>query len=156
MKVEGHLECGVYRTCRLRSQYNRDWDEDCASKEVNEAMVAAVEVSPSKVWRRGRYLFAGTLDVPTQTPSQQCTAFRNLSPEEREKIMKDINMCPFCLQQEAAQEYHRRDTEMKPVCQKPEWGGKHTKLIHDLMIRGLVVMIVMECEEDEEDEKGPA
>ncbi len=71
--------------------------------------------------------------------------------------MKDINMCPFCLQQGAAQECHRRDTEMKPACQKPECGGKHTKLFHDLMIRGLVVMIVMivmECEEDEEDEKG--
>jgi hypothetical protein len=41
-KVEGHLECGGCRTWKLRSQCNRDWDEDCASKEVNEAMVAAV------------------------------------------------------------------------------------------------------------------
>jgi hypothetical protein len=31
------------------------------------------------------------------SPAHGCSIFRDLSPEEREKIIRDNNVCPFCL-----------------------------------------------------------
>jgi hypothetical protein len=38
-----------------------------------------------------------TLGCSEAQLSQKCATFQNLSPKEREKIILDNNMCPFCL-----------------------------------------------------------
>jgi hypothetical protein len=54
----------------------------------------------------------------------RCSVFGDLVPEERERIIHDNNMYPFCLRQGADQDCFGRGTDRKPACPVPEWARK--------------------------------
>jgi hypothetical protein len=69
--------------------------------------------------------------VPGTHPPWHCKVFRKLPAREREKIIKDNRLCPFCL-------LHDKDkpcrAKQKPVaCTASNCKGRHIQKLHDFL-----------------------
>jgi hypothetical protein len=73
-------------------------------KEEDGTKVAAVEALSRDDRKRGGYQFAKTLGCERSHLPQKCEMFQGLKPVDRERIIQECNMCPFCMRQEAGQE----------------------------------------------------
>jgi hypothetical protein len=67
---------------------------------------------------------------------QRSDSFLGLNPTDREKIILDNNMCPFCLWKLADQECYGKYNIKKPTCRRAEFRKKCVRSLHDLMGEG--------------------
>jgi hypothetical protein len=94
-----------------------------------EARVAVVNVEatgrPPKKCR-----FAEALGCTGIHPRWKCTAFGDIDPDKREKIIEDEKMCPFCLLHSVEDVCYAKLTDTKPACLRPECKGDHIQWLH--------------------------
>ncbi len=82
---------------------------------------------------------------------QKHEMFQVLFPREKEPVVKDSNMCPFCMRHIAGVGCYGKGTETKPACPIPECDGNDTKEFHEIMMRSLPLVNTLECEEDNDE-----
>ncbi len=70
--------------------------------------------------------FAEALGCTGIHPRWKCPAFGDIDPDEREKIIEDKKMCPFCLLHSVEDVCYTKLTDTKPACLRPECKGDHT------------------------------
>ncbi len=78
--------------------------------------------------------------------------FLNLDPVDRERIIRMINVCPFCMTHAAVAECYGRGTESKPACPTFEGSKKYAKGLDNLLMKGPSMVIMVGWEEDKEEE----
>jgi hypothetical protein len=76
-------------------------------------------------------MFKDVMGCPGTHPPWHCKVFRKLSAREREKIIKDNQLCPFCL-------LHDKDkpcgAKQKPVARSASnCKGRHIQKLHDFL-----------------------
>jgi hypothetical protein len=76
----------------------------------------------------------------------------SLNPADREKIIRESEICLFCMGHAAGPECYGKGMESKLACPAPQCDKKHAKDFHDLLTKGPSKVNVLECKEDEEEE----
>ncbi len=66
-------------------------------------------------------------------PSWLCKAFRDKTPEERSKIIKDNKLCLFCLLHSSEEVCYSKTYKTKPVCTEPKCKEQHFKWLYDVL-----------------------
>jgi hypothetical protein len=59
--------------------------------------------------------------------------FGKMQAKEREKIIEDNQLCPFCLLHDKARPCGAKQRPVNPACQLPNCKGKHIRKLHELL-----------------------
>jgi hypothetical protein len=73
-------------------------------KKTESAQLVTVEVLSNDDWKRGRCQFARTVECEGSHLPQKCQLFLRLSLMDRDRIIRENYMCPFCMRHTAEQE----------------------------------------------------
>jgi hypothetical protein len=65
-----------------------------------------------------------------------CKAFGDKTPEERDEVIIDNKLCPFCLLHSLDEVCFSKTNRTKPVCTEPGCEGQPIKWLHE-MLKGL-------------------
>jgi hypothetical protein len=131
--MEECLECRSCRASRLGAVQiwtKKQWPARKASEAKVSSAVTTNGTSRSSTRdccasrRVIKCQFAGSLGWTGFHPSDTWRIFRDLAPENREKIIQDNNMSWFCLRHGADQDYFGWGTDRKLACQVPECARK--------------------------------
>jgi hypothetical protein len=79
------------------------------------------------------YKVCGEVGCIRTHPAWKCRAFNNIAHEERENIIKDNRMCPFCLLHGIKDICYANISKTKPVCPKTECKGEHNQWLHYIL-----------------------
>jgi hypothetical protein len=84
----------------------------------------------------------------------QCSRLRELSLNERRKVLEASGLCMYCLRHPAEQECYGRGGPTKPECPQPVCGGRHATGVHKLLgkVDASINLIAEEDESDEDEE----
>ncbi len=66
-------------------------------------------------------------------PPWHCKAFGKIQAKEREKIIEDNQLCPFCLLHDRAKPCGAKQRSVNPSCHAPHCKGKHIQKLHELL-----------------------
>jgi hypothetical protein len=98
------------------------------AKKLAQATVHVTGVE-GKCQRQGdsgrRCIFADVLGCSGQHPPWNCKLFGNIRDKEREKIIEDNRICPFCLLHDKAKTCGAKEKQFNPACHAPGCKGKH-------------------------------
>jgi hypothetical protein len=85
----------------------------------------------------------------------QCSRLRELSLNERRKVLEASGLCMYCLRHSAELECYGQGGPTKPECLQPECGGRHTTGAHELLgkVDASVNLIAGDDYESDEDEE---
>ncbi len=101
---------------------------------VHVATVDSARATPSRAPKM--YKFAELAGCTGSHPPWLCKAFGDKAPEERDKIIADNKLCPFCLLHSSDEVCFSKTNRTKPVCAEPSFEGQHIKWLHE-MLKGL-------------------
>jgi hypothetical protein len=102
--------------------------------------------------RKGMCNFFQVLACEGHHRSQKCEVFQSLALLYTERVIKESNMCLFCMKRAAGAECYREGTGTKPAGPIPEYDSKHTKELHELLTKSPTSLNVLGCEEDDDEE----
>ncbi len=87
--------------------------------------------------RRGnsgrRCIFADVMGCQGAHPLWHCKVFGKIQAKEREKIIEDNQLCPFCLLHDKAKPCGAKQRPVDPACHVPNCKGKHIQKLHELL-----------------------
>jgi hypothetical protein len=66
-------------------------------------------------------------------PPWHCKVFGKIRAKEREKIIEDNQLCPFCLLHDKAKPCGAKQRPVNPACHVPNCKGKHIQKLHELL-----------------------
>ncbi len=66
-------------------------------------------------------------------PPWHCKVFGKIQAKEREKIIVDNQLCPFCLLHNKARPCGAKQRPVNPACHMPNCKGKHIRKLHELL-----------------------
>jgi hypothetical protein len=66
-------------------------------------------------------------------PPWHCKLFGRIQAKEREKIIEDNQLCPFCLLHDRARSCGAKERLANPACHIPGSKGKHIRKLHELL-----------------------
>ncbi len=108
--------------------------------EAKKLAQAAVHVTGAdgKRPRQGdsgrRYIFADVMGCLGLHPPWHCKLFGRIQAKEREKIIEDNRLCPFCLLHDRAKPCGAKERlAANPACHIPGCKGKHIQKLHELL-----------------------
>jgi hypothetical protein len=78
-------------------------------------------------------IFADVMGCLGQHPAWHCKLFGNIRAKEREKIIKDNRLCPFCLLHDRAKICGAKERLANPACHAPGCKGRHIRKLHELL-----------------------
>jgi hypothetical protein len=83
---------------------------------------------------RGRVcIFKGVMGCTGTHPPWFCRAFRKLPAKEREKLIVDNKLCPFCLLHDKDKPCGARQKPASVACTASGCRGRHAQKLHDLL-----------------------
>ncbi len=80
-----------------------------------------------------RCIFADVMGCSGQHPPWHCKIFGNIRAKEREKIIEDNRLCPFCLLHDRAKACGAKERLANPACHVPGCKGRHIRKLHELL-----------------------
>jgi hypothetical protein len=80
-----------------------------------------------------RCIFAEVVGCQGTHPPWHCKVFRKIQAKEREKIIEDNQLCPFCLLHYKARPCGAKQRPVNPACHVPNCKGKHIQKLHELL-----------------------
>ncbi len=80
-----------------------------------------------------RCIFADVMGCSGQHPPWHCKLFGNIQAKEREKIIEDNRLCPFCLLHDRAKTCGAKERLANPACHAPGCKGRHIRKLHELL-----------------------
>jgi hypothetical protein len=107
--------------------------------EAKKMAMASVHVTglDRKRHRQGdsgrRCIFADVMGCQGTHPSWHCKVFGKIRAKEREKIIEDNQLCPFCLLHDKAKPCGAKQRPVNPTCHVPNCKGKHIQKLHELL-----------------------
>jgi hypothetical protein len=140
--MERRSECGGSRAAGLGRRERRKGSpsrrrEERGSSRGHEAS-QGIHARGRGRWKTARQgdgcrlcMFKDVMGCPGMHPPWHCKVFGKLPAKEREKIIKDNRLCPFCL-------LHDKDkpcgAKQKPVaCTASNCKGRHIQKLHDFL-----------------------
>jgi hypothetical protein len=66
-------------------------------------------------------------------PPWHCKLFGRIQAREREEIIEDNRLCPFCLLHDRAKPCGARERPANPACHVPDCKGRHIRKLHELL-----------------------
>jgi hypothetical protein len=70
-------------------------------------------------------IFAGAMGCSGRHPPWNCRLFGSMQAKEREKIIEDNQLCPFCLLYDRTRACRAKEKQANPACHAPSCRGKH-------------------------------
>jgi hypothetical protein len=101
------------------------------SAGVNVALADNAQGNPGRAQKRCK--FAEVAGCTGFNPLWLCKAFGDKTPEERNRIITDNNLCPFCLLHNADEICFSKAKHPKPICEEPGCKGQHIKWLHKIL-----------------------
>ncbi len=80
-----------------------------------------------------RCIFADVMGCSGLHPPWHCKLFGNIRAKEREKIIEDNWLCPFCLLHVRARTCRAKERLANPACHNPGCKGRHIRKLHKLL-----------------------
>ncbi len=80
-----------------------------------------------------RCIFAEVMGCQGMHPPWHCKVFGKIQAKEREKIIEDNQLCPFCLLHDKAKPCGAKQRPVNPACHVPNCKGKHIQKLHELL-----------------------
>jgi hypothetical protein len=78
-------------------------------------------------------IFADVMGCQGTHPPWHCKVFGKIQAKEREKIIEDNQLCPFCLLHDKARPCGAKQRPINPACHVPNCKGKHIQKLHELL-----------------------
>jgi hypothetical protein len=66
-------------------------------------------------------------------PPWHCKLFGRIQAKERERIIEDNRLCPFCLLHDRAKPCGAKERPTNPACHVPNCKGKHIRKLQELL-----------------------
>jgi hypothetical protein len=96
--------------------------------------VTEVEGRRPRQGDRGRAcIFKGVMGCTGTHPPWFCRAFGKLPAKEREKLIADNKLCPFCLLHDKDKQCGAKQKSVSMACTASGCKGKHAQKLHDLL-----------------------
>jgi hypothetical protein len=106
------------------------------AKKLAQAAVHMTEAD-GKRHRQGdggrRCIFAGAMGCSGQHPPWNCRIFGSMQAKEREKVIEDNQLCPFCLLHDRTKTCGAKEKQTNPACNAPGCKGKHIRKLHEFL-----------------------
>jgi hypothetical protein len=80
-----------------------------------------------------RCIFADVMGCQVTHPPWHCKVFRKIQAKDREKIIEDNQLCPFCLLHDKARPSGAKQRPVNPAFYMPNCKGKHIRKLHELL-----------------------
>jgi hypothetical protein len=77
--------------------------------------------------------FTELAECTSSHPLWLCKAFGDKTPEEKNKIIMDNKLCPFCLLHSSDEVYFSKTNRTKPVFMEPGCKEQHIKWLHKML-----------------------
>jgi hypothetical protein len=107
--------------------------------EVKKLAKASVHVTSldRKRHRQGdsgrRCMFTDVMGCQGTHPPWHCKVFGKLPASERERIIEDNQLCPFCLLHDKAKPCGAKQRSVNPACHVPNCKGRHIQKLHEFL-----------------------
>jgi hypothetical protein len=107
--------------------------------EVKKLAKASVHVTglDGKRHRQGdsgrKCMFADVMGCQGTHPPWHCKVFGKLQARERERIIEDNQLCPFCLLHDKAKPCGAKQRPVNPACHMPNCKGRHIQKLHEFL-----------------------
>jgi hypothetical protein len=105
------------------------------SAGVHVALGDNIQENPCRAQKRGK--IAELAGCTGSNPPWLCKAFRDKAPEERNKIITDNKLCPFCLLHNADEICFFKIIKSKPICKELGCKGQHINWLHKTLKEAL-------------------
>jgi hypothetical protein len=80
-----------------------------------------------------RCMFADVMGCQGTHPPWHCKVFGKLQSRERERIIEDNQLCPFCLLHDKAKPCGAKQRPVNPACHMPICKGRHIQKLHEFL-----------------------
>jgi hypothetical protein len=80
-----------------------------------------------------RCIFADVMGCQGTHHPWHCRVFGKMQAKEREKIIEDNQLCPFCLLHDKAKTCGAKQRPVNPACHVPNCKGRHIQKLHELL-----------------------
>jgi hypothetical protein len=80
-----------------------------------------------------RCMFADVMGCQGTHPPWHCKVFGKLQARERERIIEDNQLCPFCLLHDKAKPCKAKQRPVNPACHMPNCKGRHIQKLHEFL-----------------------
>jgi hypothetical protein len=78
-------------------------------------------------------MFADVMGCQGTHPPWHCKVFGKLQARERERIIEDNQLCPFCLLHDKAKPCGAKQRPVNPACHMPNCKGRHIQKLHEFL-----------------------
>jgi hypothetical protein len=96
--------------------------------------VTGIDGKRNRQGDRGRTcVFKDVMGCSGAHPPRFCKAFGKLPAKEREKLITDNRLCPFCLLHDKDKPYGAKERTVSVACTAANCRGRHIQKLHDLL-----------------------
>jgi hypothetical protein len=106
------------------------------AKKLAQAAVHVTSADGKRPWQGDsgrRCIFAEVMGCLGLHPPWHCKLLGRIQAKEREKIIEDNRLCPFCLLHDRAKPCGAKERLANPACHIPGCKGKHIRKLHELL-----------------------